>query len=473
MSQPSETSRPAVRHSPWTSASVGIGRDSRRRTTSSSGVNAPERSPPASTARWKPLTSAPPVNTSPSARQTSARASLASTSSRQATSASVVAFPNRLSGGSCNTSDATASSRSTRTGCPLTGTPWFALGPEQLLPAPPSPCAASCSRALPDAIGERLDLVRLARPRDPRELERVVLVTRDHMQVEVVDRLPSGRAARVEDVEAGRLERGPHPLGEATRGDGGSLEVLVRDLDQVSAMDPRDDERVPGSRRVDVHERDRVVVGVDDLRRHVAGNDPAEEAVARHPRGRLDEFPGQRDRVVPPGDLAGEDRGLDLRQQATKLGARINAQLGGELVAANRRGWLAVASPREGLTNHLARQVEMGIDRLLPRALPLGREAIGDGEQGHVNRVRIGGAKVVVHVAPRQRPLVDEEAESQVVERQVGEVVGEPPARAQPTAELADDPSAGAIVADEQDPPALPLAPGLRLSHVMKERREA
>ena len=78
-----------------------------------------------------------------------------------------------------------------------------------------------------------------------------------------------------------------HPAREAAGGERRSLEVLVGDLDQVGAVGPRHDQRVARGRRVDVHEGDRVLVGVDDLRRHVAGDDPAEEAVARHPRGSL------------------------------------------------------------------------------------------------------------------------------------------------------------------------------------------
>jgi hypothetical protein len=44
----------------------------------------------------------------------------------------------------------------------------------------------------------------------------------------------------------------------------------------------RDDERVPAGRRVDVHEGDGVLVGVDDLGGDVASDDPAEQAIVRH-----------------------------------------------------------------------------------------------------------------------------------------------------------------------------------------------
>jgi hypothetical protein len=93
MSQPSDTSSPAVRHNPCTSARVGIGSASIRFTAVRSCPKpaiscVPSPLSRASTTRWNTLTSAPPVNASPSARQTSARASDPSASSRQAISAS-------------------------------------------------------------------------------------------------------------------------------------------------------------------------------------------------------------------------------------------------------------------------------------------------------------------------------------------------------------------------------------------------
>ena len=60
-----------------------------------------------------------------------------------------------------------------------------------------------------------------------------------------------------------------------------------------------------------------------------------------------------------------------------------------------------------------------------------------------------------------------------MVEGQVGEVLGEPPAYAQPLTQIADDPGAGAVVADEQDSPSLGLRSGLRLSQVVEQRGEA
>ena len=76
-------------------------------------------------------------------------------------------------------------------------------------------------------------------------------------------------------------------------------------------------------------------------------------------------------------------------------------------------------------------------------------------------------------MAARQRPLVNEEAQPEVVEGEVGEVLGKPPAYAQPLTQLADDPRTGAVMADEQDSTAFGFGAGLRLSEIVEERGEA
>ena len=115
MSQPSETSSPAVRQSPCTSARVGMSSASSRLAAVSSEPK--DRSaPPCSTTCWKPFTSAPPVKRSPSARQTSALASDFSTSSMQFTRACQASIPNKLSGGLSRTMWARLPSISRRTG---------------------------------------------------------------------------------------------------------------------------------------------------------------------------------------------------------------------------------------------------------------------------------------------------------------------------------------------------------------------
>ena len=80
-----------------------------------------------------------------------------------------------------------------------------------------------------------------------------------------------------------------------------------------------------------------------------------------------------------------------------------------------------------------------------------GREAVGDGEQGDVGGDRLGRPQVLVDPARRQRHLVDEEAEPQVVQGQPLQVRGEGAAGAQPPADPADDLRPDAVVADEGD----------------------
>ena len=216
------------------------------------------------------------------------------------------------------------------------------------------------------------------------------------------------------------LERRLHPPGEAAGGDHGVLEVLVGDLDQVGGVRRAGTTSAcPRGRRVDVHEGDRVLVGVDDLRRDVAGDDPAEEAVASAPSAAA-AYPGAA--IEPPGeasiassrpfDLAGEDGGLDLAEQPAELGPGLDAELGGELVPGDRRARRAVAVPVERRADHLAGQVEVGLDHLRSRdrALPARGEAVGDGEQGDVGATGSVSPQVVVDPPAGERALVDQEA---------------------------------------------------------------
>ncbi len=115
----------------------------------------------------------------------------------------------------------------------------------------------------------------------------------------------------------------------------------------------------------------------------------------------------------------------------------------------------------------------MGVDRLPPGALALGGKPVRNREDGDVGGVGFGGKQVVVDAAPRQRLLVDQEAEPQVVDGQVHQVVGETAAGTQAEAELADEAGTGAIVADEQDPASLAHGACLRLAEVVEEGREA
>ena len=77
---------------------------------------------------------------------------------------------------------------------------------------------------------------------------------------------------------------------------------------------------------------------------------------------------------------------------------------------------------------HLARQLEVGGDRGLGVLAARG-EPVGDGEDGDVGGVGLGRAQVAPDRAARERALVDEEAEPQVVEGERRDVVARAAAR--------------------------------------------
>src|SRR4051794_15458314 len=258
MSQPSEISRPAVRQSPWTRASVGIGSASSLRTT---GISEPKESEalPSSWTRLKLLTSTPPVKMSPSARQTRARASEPSTSSMQSTRAPHASSPNRLSGGLESTIDATLPSRSSRIGVVVVST------------------------ILTSQFGGRgRDLIGIPGRGNPGQLQRIILVSGHDVDVEMEDRLPGRRPAGVDQVDPIGAEGLLHAPCKTLRGQQGRRQVIRSDLEQVRRVGPRDDERIPRRRRVDVHEGDGALVGVDRLTRDRARHDATEETVVSH-----------------------------------------------------------------------------------------------------------------------------------------------------------------------------------------------
>src|SRR6476659_5065580 len=90
-----------------------------------------------------------------------------------------------------------------------------------------------------------------------------------------------------------------------------------------------------------------------------------------------------RDRLLPLADLAGVLGCLYLGKQLAHLGARGTRQLDRELIPAHGRLGRAVAVPVERRREHLACQVEMGLDRLLGGE----RAATARGERSEERRV--------------------------------------------------------------------------------------
>jgi hypothetical protein len=111
------------------------------------------------------------------------------------------------------------------------------------------------------------------------QAQRVVLVARDHVDVEVEDRLPGRRPPAVHEVHAVGAEALARAAGESLRRRHHGREVVLGDLAEVGGVAARDDEGVAAGRRVDVHERDRALVVGDDRPGQLARDDLAEDAV--------------------------------------------------------------------------------------------------------------------------------------------------------------------------------------------------
>src|ERR1700710_1775112 len=184
----------------------------------------------------------------------------------------------------------------------------------------------------------------------------------------------------------------------------------------------------------------------------------------------------------PVPDRAGVLGRLGLGEQAAQLRPLVDAQLAGQLVAAQERRRGAVAAPVERGGDHLAGEPEVRLDHLRTGegTGAAGRQAIGDREQGDVDTDRLGRTQIFVDAPARQGRLRNQEAEPQVMERQGppgpggGGAGAQPGAGAgpQPRADLADDLRAHPVVPTESDE-AVAFGPGGRLADVVKEGTEA
>ena len=132
----------------------------------------------------------------------------------------------------------------------------------------------------------------------------------------------------------------------------------------------------------------------------------------------------------------------------------------------------ALALVGDDLGEHLAGELEVGLDRLGVDPRTLGREPVGDRQHRHVERLAAGRRDVVPDPAPAQRALVGHEAEHQVMAGERRLVVGEAPAGPQLGAELADHLGADPIVAAEADE-TVALGARLGLADVVQDRGEA
>src|SRR5579859_4015043 len=106
----------------------------------------------------------------------------------------------------------------------------------------------------PKRFCRRGDLLGIALLRSPRQPQRIARVTWNHVNVEVIDRLPGGLPTRVEQVDAVSLETVRHGPRQPLRREHGRLEVLGFDLEQITRVAPGNHQRVAAGGRADVHE---------------------------------------------------------------------------------------------------------------------------------------------------------------------------------------------------------------------------
>src|SRR5215204_1534662 len=246
-SQASESSNPQVRHSPPTDEIVGKGMSSTRRVIARrSRASCSASSPLRPSKIW---TSTPPVKTFPSARKVSARRPAPSASLSATSSSSPIPSANRLSGGASTTI-------------------W-----------PTSPCCSKRIRSATELGGHLGQLALLGLHRLAGQAKWVVLVARDHVDVEVEDGLPRRGLGRDEQIDPVGPEVVAHPGGQPLGGAHHPAQALVGDVVDVAGVLLGNHQCVPAGPRIDVHERQRVLVLVELLRRQLAGSDPAEEAV--------------------------------------------------------------------------------------------------------------------------------------------------------------------------------------------------
>ena len=222
------------------------------------------------------------------------------------------------------------------------------------------------------------------------------MVSRHDVEVEVEDRLPRGRAAAVEDVEALRVDRLAHLPGEAPGGERARGEVVVGDLEEVLRVRARDHQRVARIRRVDVHEGDRLLVFGRGSRRAIRPRRSCRRCSrgrsrSAHARGayasvlRACVMTSSRPETSPANSAA-----WISAMRLPSSGPSANSRLARQLVARQRERGRARALPFEGVGQDLADELQVRFDHLgrsdgarAPR-----RHAVRRGEERHVRAPR-------------------------------------------------------------------------------------
>ena len=251
-----------------------------------------------------------------------------------------------------------------------------------------------------DLRGDPRDLVQVGAPRDPRQLQGIVLVARDHVDVEVEDGLPGGDPAGVDQVEA--VRRRASPRIRAARRCAATSSAPGRRARSRSG--PRLWSRGitsawPGVAGLMSMKRDRVLVGVDDRGGRLAGDDRAEDAVGVAASEAPLRIRGRRTRARPAGGRSAAARSPTSPANWAAASSRTAAPTGSARDAeqrrrSRRRRAAAARRPRrargDDLGEHLAGELEVGLDRLGVDPRTLRREPVGDGQQRHVERLAPG-----------------------------------------------------------------------------------
>jgi hypothetical protein len=104
----------------------------------------------------------------------------------------------------------------------------------------------------------------------------------DDVHMEMRHNLTGRRAARVPEVDALASEPLAHHAGETLRGGEDLREVIGVDVTEVLCVTARHHQRMTPPPRVDVHERDGVLILGDDRGGQSTRDNPTEDALRRH-----------------------------------------------------------------------------------------------------------------------------------------------------------------------------------------------
>src|SRR6266508_887105 len=138
-------------------------------------------------------------------------------------------------------------------------------------------CAWRLLNRSTDLLGKRAQFVVIGRLRAPEPHGPVALPARDEMDVVVKDHLAGRGAVVLDDVETVGLERGTNRDRHALDGVRDRDQRLRREREQVGLLGLADDQRMAARGRVDIHERQCLLILVDLPRGDLTAHDTRED----------------------------------------------------------------------------------------------------------------------------------------------------------------------------------------------------